>query len=224
MFCWGGKVHYSGVSLFFCWPSLGLVVWPKLGDPFVSQNPIEVCASHSPERIPGCTYTTCSYGWIKLFVQFQWILKPFNCLQPVLSFSLAASIHWFAQSYCEAANATITTTMLRLLLLYQFWKAEICICHKSRPTRDETRGLQIAPPRTLKLAFFSILPAFHTQDTFALVLNFEVGHFARHFLHLYFFIFVLQWKEFILHTLVVTFLCSRLSGSLPVFYPAGDGC
>ena len=29
--------------------------------------------------------------------------------------------------------------------------------------------------------FFSILPALHTQDTFALVLNFEVGHFARHF-------------------------------------------
>ena len=34
--------------LFFCWLSLGLVVWPRLGDPFVSQNPKEFCASHSP--------------------------------------------------------------------------------------------------------------------------------------------------------------------------------
>ena len=66
------------------------------------------------------------------------ILKPFNCLRPVLSFSLATSIHWFTQSYCEATNAT---TMLRLLLLYQFWLAEICICHKSHLTRDKTCDL-----------------------------------------------------------------------------------
>ena len=33
---------------------------------------------------------------------------------------------------------------------------------------------------------FFILPTFHTQDTCALVLKFEVGHFARHFLLLSF--------------------------------------
>ena len=32
--------------LYFCWLRLGLVVWPRLGDPFVSQNPRKVCASH----------------------------------------------------------------------------------------------------------------------------------------------------------------------------------
>ena len=69
-------------------------------------------------------------------------------MRPVLSFSLAALIHWFAQSYCEATNTT--TTMLRLLLLYQFWLAEICIC----PTRDEMRNLQIAPPKMLMLLVF----------------------------------------------------------------------
>ena len=83
-----GKVHYSAASLFFrlfisiflffglfvfgggcfvfffCWLSQGLVVWPRLGDPFVSQNPKEFCASHFPGQILGCAYTTCSYGQI----------------------------------------------------------------------------------------------------------------------------------------------------------------
>ena len=41
------------VSLFFIWLSLGLVVWPRLGDLFVSQNPREFCTSHSPGWILG---------------------------------------------------------------------------------------------------------------------------------------------------------------------------
>ena len=32
--------------LFFCWLLLSLVVWPRLGDLFVSQNLREICASH----------------------------------------------------------------------------------------------------------------------------------------------------------------------------------
>ena len=39
----------------FCGRSLGLVVWPRLGDPFVSQYLREVCASHCPGRILACT-------------------------------------------------------------------------------------------------------------------------------------------------------------------------
>ena len=35
----------------FCWLSLDLVTWPRLDDPFVSQNPWEVCASHLLRRI-----------------------------------------------------------------------------------------------------------------------------------------------------------------------------
>ena len=35
-----------------CWESLGQVVWPRLGVPFVSQNPREFCAFHYPGRIP----------------------------------------------------------------------------------------------------------------------------------------------------------------------------
>ena len=54
-----------------------------------------------------------------------------------------------------------TTTMLRLLFLYQFWLAEIFKCHKPRPTRDETCDLQIASPRTLMLPGFF----FYTSGT-----------------------------------------------------------
>ena len=42
------KVHYSAISLFLV--DLGLVVWTRLGDPFVSQNPWS-CASCSPGQI-----------------------------------------------------------------------------------------------------------------------------------------------------------------------------
>ena len=42
--------------LFFCccWFLLGLVVWSRLSDPFVSRNPREVCASHSSGQILVC--------------------------------------------------------------------------------------------------------------------------------------------------------------------------
>ena len=43
-----------------------LLVWLRLGDPFVFQNPREICASHSPGRIPGCAYTTGSLGQISI--------------------------------------------------------------------------------------------------------------------------------------------------------------
>ena len=58
-----GKVHYS-IGFFFY--SQGLVFWPGLDDPFVSQNPREVCASRSPGRILVCAYTICSHGQISM--------------------------------------------------------------------------------------------------------------------------------------------------------------
>ena len=38
---------------FFFVDSLGLIIWPRLDDPFVSQNPKECCASHFLGRILG---------------------------------------------------------------------------------------------------------------------------------------------------------------------------
>ena len=47
------------------WLSLGLDVWSRLNDPFVSKNPRESCTSHFLGWILGCVYTICSYGQIK---------------------------------------------------------------------------------------------------------------------------------------------------------------
>ena len=57
---------FGRLSCFFCL-SQRLVVWPRLGDPFVSQNPRELCSSYSPRWILGCAYTTCSYEQINFF-------------------------------------------------------------------------------------------------------------------------------------------------------------
>ena len=57
------KVHIFASSL-FCWLLLGLVVWVRLNDPFVCQNPSGVCVCHSPGQILGCAYTICLYGQI----------------------------------------------------------------------------------------------------------------------------------------------------------------
>ena len=68
--CSDGKVHYSAGSLFFLLLSLGLVVWARLDDPFVSQNPRGVSTSHTRGQIPCCAYTICSYCSISIFAQF----------------------------------------------------------------------------------------------------------------------------------------------------------
>ena len=59
-----GKVYIFFIFyfLFFCWLSLGLVVWPRFSDPFVSQNPLVVCATDFLWRILSYAYIICSYG------------------------------------------------------------------------------------------------------------------------------------------------------------------
>ena len=138
----------------------------------------------------------CYFHYIKL--------KPFNCLLLILSLSLslALSIHWFTQPYCEA-----TTTMLRLLLLYQFWLGEICIYHKPSPTRDETRDLQIALQKRSCFHFFYISSTPHAKDARAcfelLGRPFRSSLLASFFLPS--FLLELLWKEFNPHSFVVTF-------------------
>ena len=56
----------------FCWLFQGLIVWLGLGNLFVSQNPKEVYASHSPGQIPGCAYTIWLYGQISMMRPHFW--------------------------------------------------------------------------------------------------------------------------------------------------------
>ena len=58
------SVH--NLASFFCSLLQGLVVCPRLSDPFVSQNPKIVCASRSPGQILGFAYIDCSYGQISV--------------------------------------------------------------------------------------------------------------------------------------------------------------
>ena len=55
-----------GKFTFSFWLLFGSVVWNRYGDPFVSENPRGVCASHSPGQVLGCTYTIFSYGKIQI--------------------------------------------------------------------------------------------------------------------------------------------------------------
>ena len=54
----------AGGATWWWWWWQGLIIWPRLSDPFVSQNPRGVCASDSPGLILGCAYTICSYEQI----------------------------------------------------------------------------------------------------------------------------------------------------------------
>ena len=46
---------------FSCWLLLGLVYWPRFGDPCVCQNPIGVYMCYFLGQVLGCAYTICSY-------------------------------------------------------------------------------------------------------------------------------------------------------------------
>ena len=80
------KFHNSTSSLFFLcvsWLSLGLVVWPTLGNPFASQNPSGVCAYHSTRQILGCAYIYHLFLWLIfnfLHNSQQIILHAQSCL------------------------------------------------------------------------------------------------------------------------------------------------
>ena len=54
-------------SFFFCWLSQGLVVWLRLGDPFVSYYPREFCVSHFQGKILVYAYIICLLGQKSIF-------------------------------------------------------------------------------------------------------------------------------------------------------------
>ena len=62
---------FNKFSGFFFLQSLGLADGPRLGDPFISQNPRESCASHPLEWVPGCPYTTYSLDQFFFFSEFS---------------------------------------------------------------------------------------------------------------------------------------------------------
>ena len=49
---------------FFCWLLLGLLFWPRFGDPSECQSLIGVYVCHFLGQVLGCAYTICWYGQI----------------------------------------------------------------------------------------------------------------------------------------------------------------
>ena len=81
-----GKVHYSAGSL-FCWLSQGPVVWPRLCDLLVFQNPKEVCAFHFLGRILGFAYIIF-FIWsnVNFLLNSHWITFPTQSYLVLYSF------------------------------------------------------------------------------------------------------------------------------------------
>ena len=58
------KVENFGKFSSLCWLLLGLVFWPRLGDPCVCQHPIGVHVCDFLGKVLGCAYTICLYDQI----------------------------------------------------------------------------------------------------------------------------------------------------------------
>ena len=56
-------ILFRQVFFFFLWLSFGLVIWSRLGDLFVSENPWEVLIVQG-----GCTNTICLYRQISVII------------------------------------------------------------------------------------------------------------------------------------------------------------
>ena len=54
-------------KFFSCYIILNLVLWLGLGDPFLSQDPIEFCVSYFLGQILVCAYTICQHGEILIY-------------------------------------------------------------------------------------------------------------------------------------------------------------
>ena len=133
--CGDNKVHNSTSSplffffFFFCWLSQGLIVWPRLGDSFVSQNPKAVCVYHSPREILGCAYTICSHGGnyfvaSNLFLLWNyWSLMDLFCA-PIRRDSISLKSFSFL-SYVQVFSSKMSL-VCRLKCPHRFFSSHFC--------------------------------------------------------------------------------------------------
>ena len=90
-----------------CWLSLGLVVWPKLDDPFVYQNPREfLCVSFSRTDSGLCTYHFSVWSNSNFWHNFAWITFPTQLCRVLYPFydNLTHSLMWLFISCLSPHN------------------------------------------------------------------------------------------------------------------------
>ena len=98
--------------LFFYWLSLGLVVWPRLSDQFVSQNPREFCASRTDSGL--CINHLFMWPNLNFLNNSQWITLPTqSCL---LLYFLCANLLYLlvVDRFVSITTLSISAILLRL--------------------------------------------------------------------------------------------------------------
>ena len=114
-------------SFFFRWISLGLVVWPRFGDLFVSQNPGDVHAFHFPRQILGCAFA-CMIKF--LFLPHFPVDPPATVVSSFFPF-YANLIHllimWLIVSFLSQNILTANSHCLHLIFFnfFHFWQTVI---------------------------------------------------------------------------------------------------
>ena len=119
-----GKVYYSSGSLFFffCWLSLGLIVWPRLGDPFVFQNTREDSAS--PGRILDWAYITCSYSFLH---GSQWIIFLTQSCLVLYSFCDYYYYYYYLSALLSVSYVP-STGLVKTLVEESMHSVYLCFC------------------------------------------------------------------------------------------------
>ena len=99
----GQPEHQSPQFLFFCYHKF--VVWLRLGDPFVSQNPRGIFVYHSPGLMLGCAYAICSYGQISI----SWTIPCGSLCPPsrIYTYTLSVLI-CYPRLLCDSFISTTT--------------------------------------------------------------------------------------------------------------------
>ena len=135
--------YYSARSLFyfifFLLLLLGLVVLPRLGDPFVSQNPSKVCTFHSSGQILRCAYTisSCRFYFFTFFfffcifdltlssLLFKWLTKNmFSCLNLKFWLFISKFVCFFFVLFSEGDYVYIFLTNITI-----YWGGFINCCY-----------------------------------------------------------------------------------------------
>ena len=82
------KVHNfaSFLFFFFWWLLYGLVVWPRLGNPFVCQSPSGVCISFYWTDAGLCIYHLFVWSNLNFLLNSQWITLPTQSYLVLYSF------------------------------------------------------------------------------------------------------------------------------------------
>ena len=111
------KSTISQVLSVFCWLFLGLVFWPRLGDPTVSQSPKRVCVCHSPGQLLGCStlYTIYSYWHLPSWGYSALLIVTNRELNMLFTIGFFSIVKYFIE-LVRRRNLFLITSRVHLLI------------------------------------------------------------------------------------------------------------